>query len=587
MKKTSQLGRLWSYADHLHRDVIIASTFSILNKIFDLAPPLLIGAAVDIVVKKEDSLLAKYGVVEVMDQLYILAFVTFLVWALESIFEYLFQVRWRGIAQEVQHQLRIDGYKHLQDLELQYYEDKSTGNLISVLGDDVNQLERFLDGGANTILQVLTTITIIGAIFFSLSPLVASFSFLPVPLILIGSFYYQKKIEPRYQAVREHAGLLSGLLSNNIIGMATIKSYTAEKREWERLKRTSQNYSDVNAHAISLSSSFSPLIRMVVLMGFLFTLVLGGHLATTGAIEIGSYSVLIFMTQRLLWPLTGLGATFDLYQRAMASTKRIFSLIDTEVKLTEGSYRGDAQAQEISFENVHFSYEANQPILKNVDMKILPGQSIGLVGPTGSGKSSLVKLLLRFYEIDSGDLKIGGTSIKDWGFHSLRSLFSYVGQDVFLFNGTVEENIAFGRDGATREEVMQACKKAWAHDFIEELPQSYDTMIGERGQKLSGGQKQRLSLARAILKNAPFFIFDEATSAVDNETEALIQRSLDELTKSKTAIIIAHRLSTVVNADQIYVMDSGSISEQGKHAELLNEGGLYEKLWQVQTGLKS
>jgi len=586
VKKNSELKRLWSYADHLQRDVIIASSFSILNKIFDLAPPLLIGAAVDVVVKKQDSMLAGFGVVDVINQLYVLAFLTFLIWALESLFEYLFQVRWRGIAQEIQHQLRIDGYKHLQDLELQYYEDKSTGNLISVLGDDVNQLERFLDGGANTILQVLTTITIIGAIFFYLSPLVAIFSFLPVPLILIGSFYYQRKIEPRYQAVREKAGLLSGLLNNNILGMATIKSYTAEKREWERLKKTSQDYSDANAHAISLSSSFSPLIRMVILMGFLFTLVLGGHLTTTGAIEVGSYSVLIFMTQRLLWPLTGLGATFDLYQRAMASTRRIFSLIDTKVTLIEGDKEGSPDAQTIEFADVSFSYDKGHPILKQLNFSISPGQSIGLVGPTGSGKSSLVKLLLRFYEIDSGKLSVGGMPIGEWKYKNLRSLFSYVGQDVFLFNGTVEENIAFGCDGARLDQVQEACKKAWAHEFIEELPEGYNTMIGERGQKLSGGQKQRLSVARAILKNAPFFIFDEATSAVDNETEALIQRSLDELTKSKTAIIIAHRLSTVVNADQIFVMDAGRITEQGKHGELLEKKGLYQKLWQVQTGMR-
>lgn len=586
----SDLRRLWGYATDLHRDVKIATTFSILNKIFDLAPPLLIGMAVDVVVKKEQSLLASLGLTEIMDQLYVLAFLTFLIWALESLFEYLFQVRWRGIAQKIQHGLRMDGYKHLQGLELAYFEDKSTGNLISVLNDDVNQLERFLDGGANSILQVGTTIIVIGGIFFSLNPIVALFAFVPVPLILMGSFYYQKKIEPRYKAVRDQAGLLSGLLNNNIQGMATIKSYTAEEHEWKRLETQSLEYQKANEEAIVVSSSFSPLIRMVILMGFLFTLVLGGYYTTTGALEVGSYSVLVFMTQRLLWPLTGLGATFDLYQRAMASTRRIFQLIDTHREISEGEYLGAPEVESIQFKEVDFSYmaeEKGQKTLDKIDLTLKRGESIGLVGPTGSGKSTLVKLLLRFYDVATGEILLDGKSIREWQFHPLRRLFSYVGQEVYLFNGSVAENIGFGTPGASRGQIEEAAKKASVHEFIQSLPQGYETLIGERGQKLSGGQKQRLSLARAILKNAPIFIFDEATSAVDNETEAVIQKSLEELTKTKTAIIIAHRLSTVVNADCIYVLDQGEIVEKGHHADLVAKSdGLYHKLWQVQTGLK-
>lgn len=581
--KFSELRRLWSYAGHLHGEIKLASLYSILNKIFDLAPPILIGMAVDIVVKKEESLLSQVGLHSVMEQLGVLAFLTFLVWALESFFEYLFQVKWRNIAQGMQHGLRVDGYSHLQELELSYFEDKSTGNLISILNDDVNQLERFLDGGANSILQVCTTIVVIGGIFFSLNPVVALFSFLPVPLILIGSFYYQKKIEPRYNEVRNEAGLLSGLLSNNIQGMATIKSYTAENLEKERLTEQSLRYSKANSHAINLSSSYSPLIRMVILMGFLFTLVLGGYYTTTGDLEVGSYSVLVFMTQRLLWPLTALGATFDLYQRAMASTRRIFKLIDTKRKITEGEFKSDSDIEEITYKAVSFSYDETKN-LNNIDFTIKKGSSIGLVGPTGSGKSTLVKLLLRFYDVNDGEVLFDGRNIKEWQFHSMREKFSYVGQDVYLFNGTVAENIGFGKPEATLSDIENAALKASVHDFILDLPQGYQTMIGERGQKLSGGQRQRLSLARAILKNAPIFIFDEATSAVDNETEAVIQRSLEELTKTKTAIIIAHRLSTVVNADKIVVLDKGSIVEEGTHDELLSKHGLYEKLWHVQTG---
>ncbi len=586
MKKLfPELARLWRYAKNLHREVRLASTFSILNKIFDLAPPLLIGMAVDVVVKKEASWLAGFGLQSVMSQLYVLAVLTFLIWAAESFFEYLYQVYWRDIAQSIQHGLRIDGYNHLQNLELSYFEDKSTGNLLSILNDDVNQLERFLDGGANTLLQVVTTIVVIGGIFFTLSPIVAVFSFLPVPFILLGSFYYQRQIEPRYKAVRDEAGLLSSLLNNNILGMATIKSYTAEQTEVKRLEKQSLSYLDANKEAIRLSSSFSPLIRMVVLIGFLFTLVLGGYYTTTGALEVGSYSVLVFMTQRLLWPLTGLGATFDLYQRAMASTRRIFQLMDTKPVIVEGGHSLPATVDQIRFSDVTFSYDDEKTILNNISLEINKGETIGLVGPTGSGKSSLVKLLLRFYDVQQGKILFDEKELRDLKLDQLRQLFSYVGQDVYLFNGSVEENIRFGSPNKSLEDVKEAAKKAWVDDFVEGLPQKYETLIGERGQKLSGGQRQRLSLARAILKNSPIFIFDEATSAVDNETEALIQKSLAELTKTKTSIIIAHRLSTVVQADKIFVLDEGQVVETGSHSELLEREGLYSKLWQVQTGL--
>ncbi len=588
MSSFNQLKRLYSYSQKLKSEMLWATAYSILNKIFDLAPPILIGMAVDIVVKKEDAYLSRFGFNEVMAQLYVLAFLTFLVWALESVFEFLFKVKWRNIAQTMQHLLRIDGYKHLQSLDLKFFEDKSSGNLISVLNDDVNQLERFLDGGANSLIQVLTTVITVGTIFFNQSPMVALFSFVPVPLILLGSFYYQKLIQPKYKDVRDQAGLLSSLLNNSILGMLTIKSYTAEETQYRRLEDQSLMYSASNSNAIKLSSSFSPLIRMVVLLGFLFTLVLGGYYTTQGELEVGSYSVLVFMTQRLLWPLTGLGETFDLFQRAMGSTQRIFDLMDTPVEIKNGHQIHDNKKIDIIFDKLSFRYESSERnILEDISFSITSGQTIGLVGPTGSGKSSLVKLLLRFYEYQKGDILFNGTSLRDWDFANLRQTFSYVGQEVYLFNGTVAENIQFGMPASTEDEIINAAKKAWAHDFIMDLPQGYQTLIGERGQKLSGGQKQRLSLARAILKNAPIFIFDEATSAVDNETEAAIQRSLEELTQTKTAIIIAHRLSTVVNADKILVLDQGHIVEEGHHDELLLKKGVYSGLWQVQTGIYS
>ncbi len=579
--------KLYNHTAKHQKDIRHGVLFSTLNKIFDLAPPLLIGLSVDIVVKRDGGLLAEWsGVTSVMGQLGIVAVLTLLIWGLESIFEYLLGVKWRTLAQNMQHDLRLETYTHVQKLELAYFEDRSTGNLVSIMNDDINQLERFLDTGANDLIQVATTVVVIGGIFFYLSPMVAALSFLPIPLILWGSFMYQRKIEPRYAGVRNEVGILNGILSGNLSGIATVKSYNAEQYEIGRIHEQSMRYARANESAIKLSSSFSPLIRMAVLMGFLATLLLGGHFTTTGALEVGSFSVMVFMTQRLLWPLTRLGATFDQYQRAMASINRIFSLLHTPIQINDGDLAVSEHTFEksLAFKNVDFAYQTGPQVLKGINLEVPKGKTVAIVGATGSGKSTLIKLLLRFYDTTAGSIEVDGHPLTEMRMHELRSLISYVGQDTYLFHGSVKENIAYGSFGATDEEVIAAAKASEAHEFIMGLDKGYDTIVGERGQKLSGGQRQRLSLARAILKDAPIFLFDEATSAVDNETEAAIQRSLLRLMKTKTSFAIAHRLSTIVGADVIYVMDKGRIVEAGTHHELLERQGLYAKLWSVQSG---
>lgn len=586
MSLTAPLSALWQHFKSKQAKIIEASIFSILNKIFDIAPPLLIGLAVDTVVKKENSFLADWGIKDHLHQMYILGFLTFLIWALESIFEFLLKVKWRHIAQEVQHSLRMETYDHLQKLHISFFENQNTGNLTTVMNDDINQLERFLDVGANDIIQVLTTVLSIGTIFFIISPTIAGLSFVPVPIILWGSFYFQKKIAPRYMGVREEAGLLASILVNNLSGMATIKSYVAQAFEKKRLNKQSLDYANSNKKAIVLSSSFSPLIRMAVLCGFLFSLVLGGIHVFEGKLEVGSYSILIFMVQRLLWPLTRLGETFDLYQRSMASTTRVLELLKTPVQINDGiqkisheSFKGD-----VHFKNVNFTYDTGHQVLKNINLDIPSGKTIALVGTTGSGKSTILKLLLRFYDISEGEILIDGQNIKDLEQDNLRSLIGFVSQDTYLFHGTVRDNILYGSFDKSEEEMINASKMAEAHDFIQALPQGYDTIVGERGQKLSGGQRQRLSIARALIKDPHLFIFDEATSAVDNETEAAIQRSLEKITKERTTIMVAHRLSTIKHADMIYVLENGVVIEQGAHESLVKNNGMYSALWNVQTG---
>lgn len=585
---THPLLRLLEYGHQYRKQIWQATTCSILNKLFDLAPPGLIGIAVDVVVKQQDSIIAQLGVKDIFGQFLILSFLTVIIWILESVFEYAYARLWRNLAQDIQHDLRLDAYKHLQELELEYFEERSTGGLMSILSDDINQLERFLDAGANDILQVATTVVIIGGAFFILAPSVAWMSMLPIPFILWGSFAFQDLLAPRYADVREKVGILNSRLANNLSGITTIKSFTSEDYEISRLAQESEGYRRSNTKAIKLSAAFIPLIRMLILVGFTALLLFGGMAAVNGKMSVGTYSVLVFLIQRLLWPLTRLGDTFDQYQRAMASTNRVMDLLDTPIAIHTGNIHLPVATVrgEVELRNVTFAYQDRLPVVKNLSLHIPAGKTIAIVGSTGSGKSTLVKLLLRLYEVQSGTITLDGIEIQQLNLRDLRRCIGLVSQDVFLFHGSVAENIAYGSFDASDDEIIRAAKVAEAHEFIVRLPQGYETIVGERGQKLSGGQRQRIAIARAILKNPPILILDEATSAVDNETEAAIQRSLERITVNRTTIAIAHRLSTIRNADRIYVMEYGQFVESGTHQELLEKNRVYASLWRVQSGLR-
>lgn len=584
--KKSALKRLLVYLKPHRLQVRKATLFAILNKLFDIMPEVLIGMAIDVVVNKEASFLAAMGIDQPIYQLTLLGVLTFIIWACESLFEYLYAIEWRKLAQKVQHELRIETYEHVQNLDLSYFENQSTGSLVSILNEDVNQLERFLDNGAVQLIQVFTTVIAVGAIFIYLSPLIAALSFLPIPIILWGAFFYQKKAEPLYARVREAAGQISGRLAGNISGIMTIKSFTAEKTELDKLQQDSLCFLEANEKAIRLSSAFIPVIRMAILTGFLFTLIVGGYMSMAGTLAVGSYGVLVFLTQRLLWPLTGLAQTVDNYERAMASSNRILDLLDVPIKINnlKISKSENKISGEIEFKAIDFKYDTGPVRLKNVSFHVPKGKTVAFVGATGSGKSTIMKLLLRFYEPNSGEIIIDGRKISDYTLSELRSAIGLVSQDVFLFQASLKENIRYGKLGATDSEILKAAQMAEVDEFAKTLPEGYDTPLGERGQKLSGGQKQRVALARAILKDPPILILDEATSAVDNETEAVIQRSLKTISKNRTSLVIAHRLSTVVEADQILVIENGQVSERGTHSELLARKGSYAHLWNVQTG---
>ena len=578
--------RLLRYAKPFQSRIAAATLCSIFRTLFDLAPPFLIGVAVDILVQQEASQLARLGITNVHTQLLIVSLLTILTWGLESLTQYGADQLWRNLAQTLQHELRVDAYGHLQRLEISYFEDRSTGTLLSILNDDINQLERFLDTGARDLISFFTRVAAIGLSFIVIAPGIAWLAMVPIPFILWGALVFQQRLGPRYSEVRDRNAQISARLANNISGIATIKSFTTETYEQYRVEQESNAYRVSNRSAIALSASFQPLLRFLILLGFVATLYIGGRAVLSGQLSVGIYGFMVFIVQDLLWPFTELGEIFDEYQRAMASIWRVMGLLDSPIEVS-APYSDISQPPlhgEIRFNQVAFAYQPQHPVIRNLSLKIPAGATIGIVGATGSGKSTLIKLLLRFYQPQQGEILIDGQNIQTLSLADLRRHIGWVSQDVFLFHGTVTENIAYGNFEASQDQIIQAAKAAEAHEFIQQLPQGYDTIVGERGQKLSGGQRQRIAIARTILKNPRILVLDEATSAVDNETEAAIQKSLQTITQNRTTIVIAHRLSTIRRADCIYVMTQGQLLESGIHEQLLAQAGAYAKLWQVQLG---
>ena len=571
----------------MEKNIFLASLYSSLNKIFDIAPEVLIGVAVDLVVKKNDSFIASLGFETISSQVLFLGFITFLIWALESFFEYLYMIEWRGLAQKIEHKLRVDVYDHAQKLDLSWHEKQTTGNISAILNDDINQLERFINNGVNQLIQVLVSTLVIGFIFFYISPIIAMIAVLPVPIIFLISLFFQKRLSPRYKEVREKVGILNASIVNNLIGIQTLKAFITFLFEKNRIDKISKDYQDANIKTISLSSAFNPIIRMGVLAGFLGTILIGSHMALNGTLAVGSYSVLVFLTQRFLWPFTSLSVLLDDFERSMASSNRIFELKNTQIIVKDHSDALEIKnlKSDIIFKNIRFSYNEKEPILENFNMHIPFGSSIGIVGDTGSGKTTISKLLLRFYDPQEGKIRIGDIDIKDIKIGSLRAKMAIVTQEPFLFNSSIKDNISYGSENVNFEEIHHAAEKSQAIEFISKFENGFDTLIGERGQTLSGGQKQRISIARALLKKPDILIFDEATSSVDNKTEQLIQKSFFDSTNDRTSIIIAHRLSTIRNCDKIYVLKEGSICQEGSHNQLINQKeSFYQQLWNIQTG---
>ena len=587
-KKHPMLRLLRHSRGHLPR-LALASGASLGNRLAELAPPLLIGSAVDVMVSGRSTLARMLGAgSSIGSQLGRIAMASVGVWGLESVFEYAQKVLWRDLAQSVQHDLRVAAYDHVQRLDMGYFEDESVGNLATTLNSDVNQLELFFNESADDLIQGVTAIAVVGGVLFTTSPIVSLAALLPIPLSLLGASYFQKRIAPLYAQAREELGRVSGRLVSNLGGIATIKSFTAEDYETESVRAQSDVYVQKNSEANRIYAAFGPVIRAASLSGFIGTVLVGGRAVMSGALSAGTFSVLVYMIQRMRWPMMAMSKAADRYKRAMSSAVRVLDLLDVEPTVADGtdSLDVDSVRGNIILDDISFGYNEESPVLQNLSLEIPARSTVAIVGETGCGKTTVIKLLLRFFEADGGRILLDGQDIRALKLRDLRAAVGLVNQELFLFDGTIRDNIAYGNQSATEGEIIAAARSAEAHGFIMQCPDGYDALVGERGVKLSGGQRQRICLARAILKNPPILVLDEATSSVDNETEAAIQRSLDQVAVGRTTLIIAHRLSSVCSADLIYVLNQGELVESGTHDELLRRGGKYARLWRAQSGVE-
>jgi ATP-binding cassette subfamily B protein len=471
-------------------------------------------------------------------------------------------------------------YDKLQQLPFRFFQERQTGQLMSRVVNDTANFEMLI---AHAVPDLFTNILIIigvAVILFAVNPTLASLSLIPIPFLVYGSTRFAKQVLPNFREAQRALADLNAELQDNISGIREIQIFNQQMRELVKIRDRIYRHISALLNALRLSAIFHPTVSFLSSIGTVIVISVGGFMALNGKVSVGDIVGFILYLNMFYQPITALANVIENLEQALAGAERVFEILETEPEIKEKpnpielkNVRG-----RVTFEDVTFSYNQGSPVLKNISFDIEPGQMVAFVGPTGVGKTTIMYLLVRFFDPDSGSIKIDGIDIRDVSLKSLHDNISMVMQDVFLFNGTIAENIAYGKEDATMEEIINAARIACAHDFIESLPDGYDTYIGERGVKLSGGQKQRLAIARAVLKDAPILILDEATSSVDTETENKIQEAINNLAGTRTILIIAHRLSTVKRADRIIVLKDGEIVEDGRHEELIALKGLYYSL---------
>jgi len=504
-------------------------------------------------------------------------------------------------AHGVMYAIRVDAYEKMQRLDMTFFDNKETGEVMSILNNDTSNLETFFDNALGDSVRIgVIVIGVTTALLYTNRQL-ALVTLGAVPLLVGFTWWFMRVIEPRYTRHRETIGDLNTRIENGLSGIELVKTTSTEEYENDRVRRVSRDVFDANMDVLKLSYFYRPGMELITGVALLATFVLGGlwvfsgpPLFFSGTLTTGDFVVFMLLTQRLTGPMAQLSSIVDWYENAKASGKRICGLMDVPVRIEDApnAIALDDVDGRVEYDDVTFAYDgggdsdgtATETVLDGVDVTVEPGETAAIVGPTGAGKSTVAKLLLRLYDVSGGAIRADGHDVRDVRLADLRSSIGYVSQDTFLFDGTIAENIRYGRFDADREDVVDAAEAAEAHGFIQALSEGYDTRVGERGVKLSGGQRQRVAIARTVLQDPEILLLDEATSAVDTETEYLIQRSLDRLAADRTTLVIAHRLSTVKDADTIVVLDDGQVVERGTHEELLTADGLYANLWGVQAG---
>ncbi|WP_247729982.1 ABC transporter ATP-binding protein [Halovivax limisalsi] len=517
-------------------------------------------------------------------------------------FTWIYGVTANLFAHGVMHTVRVDSFRKMQRLDQTFFDDKQTGEVMAVLNNDTQNLERFLDDALMNSLRLIVMVLGIAGVLFYLNWQLALITLVAVPVMVGFTIWFMKVIEPRYVRQRSAVARLNTRLENSIAGMELTKTTANEDYEVGRVSDASMNLFQRTMDVLKLSYLYRPGMELLAGISFAATFLVGGLWLTTGTapgpltgtLSVGDFVVFLMLTQRIVDPLAEVSNIVDQYENAKASSERIFGLMDIPVAIQD---RADSVSLpdpdgRVEYDGVSFAYEdvladadhQAETVIDDVSFTAEAGEMVALVGPTGAGKSTMLKLLLRLYDVDEGEIRVDGHDLRDVKLEDLRKATGYVGQETFLFDGTIADNIRYGSQDASMDAVREAARAAEAHEFIQGLEAGYETRVGERGVKLSGGQRQRIAIARTVLQDPPILVLDEATSAVDTETELAIQRSIERLTEDRTTLAIAHRLSTIRDADTILVLEEGEVVERGDHEGLLEAGGRYAALWNVQAG---